>query len=311
MPPANPEPALLRTVAPAKINWTLEVLGRRPDGYHEIRSVMQTISLADVLTVAPSSSPRSVVAISGPEYDGNSLPDNTVLRAVSLVGERAHVGSGSAAFRLEKLIPLAAGLGGGSSDAAAALRLLRRLWPSLSDAALRRAAEAVGSDVPFFLRGGVQLVGGRGETVRPVRAGPAQILILATPPIAVPNKTSRLYAEIRPAYYTDGSATLRLVDRLRAGEAPREADYVNVFDIVAGRVFPDFDERRRQFGRLTGLRPLLAGAGPSLFGVLGDDADCLGDALVHRLRDGGFRAWAVRTTGSTPATFVEPVSTRP
>ena len=308
MPPTNPEPALFRTVAPAKINWTLEVLGRRPDGYHEIRSVMQTISLADVLTAVPAAGPRTTVEVYAPEYHGEDLSDNTVLRAASLAGR---VDDGPVTFRLEKMIPLAAGLGGGSSDAAAALRLLRRLWSTASDAALRRVAKKVGSDVPFFLRGGVQLVGGRGETVRPVRAGPAQILILATPPIAVPNKTARLYAAISAQHYADGAATMQLVERLRAGAAPREVDYVNVFDAVAGWLFPDFDERRREFGRLTGLRPLLAGAGPSLFGVLGDDAACLADALVHRLREAGFRAWAVRTTSPPQATFTEVPAAEP
>ncbi|MGH2585978.1 MAG: 4-(cytidine 5'-diphospho)-2-C-methyl-D-erythritol kinase [Dehalococcoidia bacterium] len=306
MPPP-PESVTLRTVAPAKINWTLEVLRRRPDGYHEIRSIMQTISLADGLELWPARS--EVLTVDGIGVDTLSTADNLVLRAARSFPERS--GESCVAFHLSKQIPTAAGLGGGSSDAAAALRLLRRLWPIDASVNLFTVATALGSDTPFFLKGGAQLAEGRGELLTPLPANEPVSLILATPPISLPDKTARLYAQLRPDHYSDGAAAARLAAKLRAGRSPNREDCFNVFDQVADRVFSDLTEYRRTFERITGLEPCLAGAGPSLFGVCASSTDEQASAeSIAVLEREGFRAWFVHTVGADAATRID-VERRP
>jgi 4-diphosphocytidyl-2-C-methyl-D-erythritol kinase len=159
-------------LAHAKINLTLDVLGRRPDGYHELRSVMQTVSLADELTV--EAAPHLSLEV---DRDGSSPPGhagvpegraNLVWRAAEELRRRRGY-QGGARLRLCKRIPAAAGLGGGSSDAAATLLSLNALWGlRCSRADLVEVAAALGSDVPFFLWGGTALVSVRGERVQPL-----------------------------------------------------------------------------------------------------------------------------------------------
>jgi 4-diphosphocytidyl-2-C-methyl-D-erythritol kinase len=299
------ESVTLRTVAPAKLNWTLEVLGRRSDGYHEIRSVMQTISLTDDLELRPARvSHRITLSVGGPEAAGLDERENLVSRAWSALARISDRPGVSAV--LEKRIPVAAGLGGGSSDAAAALRLLSRSWSWPDAMTVRQVAASLGSDVPFFLRGGAQLAEGRGEVLTPLAAGEPVPLILATPPIALPDKTARLYAQLRPHHTSDGAITERVVAKLRAGLPPGREDYINVFDQVAEGVFPDLSRYRRTFERVTGLEPCLAGAGPSLFGVCAPSTDERATAAsIAALAREGFRAWFVHTVGTNAATKVD------
>jgi 4-diphosphocytidyl-2-C-methyl-D-erythritol kinase len=301
--PMDPEPALLCTVAPAKINWTLEVLGRRPDGYHEIRSVMQTVALQD--SVSLQSAPSCSVDLSGPEAAGLDPVENLVMRTLRCFP--VEMKNDPVRICVSKVIPQAAGLGGGSSDAAATLRLLRRRWRLGGAEVLARVAPSLGSDVPFFLRGGAQVAGGRGETLEPLpapdtRGRPGGVLIL-TPPIRLPDKTARLFAELGPEHFTDGGRTARLVGSLhqRSGRAPTADDYFNAFDAVADHVFPGLARYRRLLEELTGSRAMLAGAGPSLFAipaVRGGAATAL-DALRRR----GLRAWYVRAIDAGEATL--------
>jgi 4-diphosphocytidyl-2-C-methyl-D-erythritol kinase len=300
--PTPSEPSVLRTVAPAKINWTLEVLGRRDDGYHEIRSVMQTISLEDELELRPA--PAFSLEIAGRQAGALTPSDNLVTRAARLFEKELR--DRPVEIRLHKEIPAAAGLGGGSSDAAAALRLLRRHWKMQDERRIDAAANRLGSDVRFFLRGGMQLVEGRGELVTPLPANDPVRIILATPPIVLPEKTARLYAKLKPSDFTDGGATASLVARLRSARPPRADDYVNVFDQVADQVFPRLIEYRRHFERIVGSAPLLAGAGPSLFAVAPlsplEGLSSVGWELSEALKRRGFRVWFVKTTGSASAT---------
>ena len=159
----------------AKINLTLEILGKRADGYHEVRTVMQTVGLADRLEV--SAAADLSFTCSDPAL---ATPDNLVYRAARLLqadyGARA-----GAALRLEKRIPVAAGMGGGSSDAAATIVALNRLWNlQLSPTEQRRLAAALGSDVPFFLTGGTALATGRGERITPLPPLPQYWIALRT-----------------------------------------------------------------------------------------------------------------------------------
>lgn len=183
----NPE-RLFRAQAPAKINRELRVGGRRPDGYHEIRSRIVSIDLADSIEVAPG---RGLdLACEGLEVPPGE--SNLVLRAARALADRLGRPA-DARIRLTKRIPVGAGLGGGSSDAARTLALLSRLWDSeLAEEDLRSVAASIGSDVPFFLVGGEANVAGRGEIVTPLPDSPSVELLLLVPPF--PMSTAEVYA---------------------------------------------------------------------------------------------------------------------
>src|SRR5262245_53143742 len=152
--------AVLRLSSYAKINWTLDVLYKREDGYHELRTIYQTISLHDILTVSPTNGPIEV------HCEDPRVPcDETNLAFKSAQALREASGTSKGArIEIEKRIPVAAGLGGGSSNAAATLLALIKLWQlEIHDLALFRIAASLGSDVPFFLLGGTALGVGRGE----------------------------------------------------------------------------------------------------------------------------------------------------
>src|SRR6476469_7269340 len=172
-------PETVRVSAPAKVNLFLEVLGKRADGYHEIATLMLAIDLEDELDVAPAESGELSLTCDDPALPTG--PENLVLKAASRL--RAETGtSAGARIHLRKRIPWAAGLGGGSSDAAAALEGLNELWKlGLSTAALARVGSDIGSDVPFFLNGPAAWCTGRGEVVTPVKVGKPLDLVLVKP----------------------------------------------------------------------------------------------------------------------------------
>ena len=272
--------------ANAKINLTLEVLGRREDGYHEIASVMQTIGLFDELRFAPSD--QLTLHCNLPELEDRT---NLVLRAAELL--KVHAGyPGGAEIYLDKHIPLASGLGGGSSDAAATLVALNQLWGlDLGHEDLLQLAAALGSDVPFFLRGGTALAEGRGEKITPLppMCQPQKEMVLLVPPVALPNKTATMYGRLTPELYTDGRATRRLQRCLDEGERPSWAHLFNVFSFVAAF---DFDANTEAFdsnilnyrrAMLDAGAPFvfLAGSGPALF-TFG------GQVVAERLRAKGY-----------------------
>lgn len=280
---------MLRLLAPAKVNLTFEVLGRRDDGYHEVRTILQALSLADALTFEASDDLTLTVEPEG----AAPVEENLVLAAARLLQREAGVLAG-AAIHLAKRIPMAGGLGGGSSDAATALLGLRRLWGLDLDAdALRELAAQLGSDVPFFVSGGTALGEGRGErlTSLPTPRGEA---VVAVPDASRPrDKTGQMYGLLKPEHYTDGSATAEAEQRLRSGD-PFGEGVVNAFDAVAVQAYPFYEAMREAFESV-GLRPVLCGAGPSMF-ALADEGE--GFALAGRLAtQAGCSALAVTFEG--------------
>jgi len=179
----------LRVTAPAKVNLSLEVLGRRPDGFHEIRSVMQAVSLCDEMTLSARADGRVTLSCA-PE----GLPTderNLVVRAARLMQQRYGVASG-VAISLQKRIPIGGGLGGGSSDCAVALLALGHLWSlGLRLGELTEIAAELGSDVPFFLHGGTALCEGRGERVTPLACARQMDYVLVMP--SWPVSTGEVY----------------------------------------------------------------------------------------------------------------------
>ncbi len=180
--------------APAKLNLHLEVLGRRPDGYHEVRTLLVSIDLADELTGEATEGGLELVV--RPQGAAPAGEDNLVLRAAAaLRGSRAP-GRG-ARLELTKRIPQGGGLGGGSADAAAALVLLERLWELEPDPAERhRIAAGLGADVPFFFSGGLALGLGRGDEVIPLNDLPTRRTVVLVPGVAV--ATAEAYGRLDP-----------------------------------------------------------------------------------------------------------------
>lgn len=259
----------IRLRAPAKINWTLEVLRRRDDGYHELRTILQTIDLADTLTFHPADD-LSLAIRGADESSLGPLEANLVLRAAMLLRTRFQVTQG-AAIELEKRIPSAAGLGGGSSDAAAALRGLARLWEiDLTADTLVDLAAQLGSDAPFFVYGGTALAEGRGERLSPLPDAPPGELALL-PGEAAEGKTAKMFGALQPSDFPDGDMSLRVAQRLAQGTMRSidqlDAYFVNTFENVARDVFPGYARRSQALHNATGRPARLAGAGPTLFAV--------------------------------------------
>ena len=294
----------LRLRAPAKINWTLEVLGERPDGYHEVRTVLQTIDLSDWVTV--TSDDEISLSLSGEPgpLAREPLQTNLAYRAAALL-PRAPGSSRprGARIELEKHIPVAAGLGGGSSNAAAVLRGLRALWQlDLSGEQLATLAGELGSDVPFFLRGGCALAGGRGERLTSLPDAPERRLLLAWPqhPTAG-DKTARMYAAMRKEQFTDGARSERLAEHLRAGKPAGAQAVYNAFERVLPLVDGALARTLEELPMAPG--PHLCGSGPALFYLLEPEQPA--GPLQARLEAQGLRTAETRTLSAADALAVE------
>jgi len=266
---------------PAKINLTLEIVGRRPDGYHDLRSIFLRIGLADRLTMEPAfSGTRDELTVTGLP-GAPSTRDNLVLRALDAL--RAHAGIDFAPLHvtLEKHIPAAAGLGGGSSDAASALRLAQAAWAiSLSPVELALGLE-LGSDVPFFLSDRVAaLVEGRGERIAPL-ADPTDVgLLLVTPPLAL--ATARVFARYDDLGPVLGLPPLANVDTHRLVEAAELLRGSNDLWPAAASLEPSLTALRDELETQTSRPWMLSGSGPTLFGLYPsvEEAAQAGQALV-------------------------------
>jgi 4-diphosphocytidyl-2-C-methyl-D-erythritol kinase len=291
----------LRLRAPAKINWTLEVLHVRPDGYHELRSVLQTIDLCDIVTLDAAKEVELVLGgASGPLAD--EPPErNLAFRAADALRKRTGATLG-VRIELEKQIPVAAGLGGGSSDAAAVLRGCNELWNcGQDDANLTEIAAEIGSDPPFFVVGGTASVSGRGDVVRRLPDAKAPAVLVASPPAHHRGeKTAQMYASLSPSMYGDGYVTIGLEDVVEAGRDVFDAALNNVFERVTSQMQPE-TEIAMDALRAQGVTPHLAGSGPSFFLLLDGDAD----ALSQRIRDVGFEPRLVRTMSRKDALRIE------
>jgi 4-diphosphocytidyl-2-C-methyl-D-erythritol kinase len=264
----------------AKVNLTLEVLGRRDDGYHDIASLAHTIGLADELRLQPAQQLLTTV-------EGLDLPaqDNLVVRAAHLLAAETGFVSG-ARIELRKRIPAAAGLGGGSSDAAATLRGLNRLWGTrAAPALLAHLAAQLGSDVPYFLRGGATVMRGRGESLELLPPSPPTWLVIVAPSYHVFRKTATLYRALRQSDFSDGQATHQAAARLRGGQRLRDGDLVNAFERAARDTFPGLETLWRAAQEATGCSFHLSGAGPALFALAVDRTH----ARVTAARLAGFR----------------------
>jgi 4-diphosphocytidyl-2-C-methyl-D-erythritol kinase len=257
---------MLTVLAPAKVNLTLEVLAKRGDGYHEIRSVIQTINLCDRLSfqLAEGIELKSDL----PEWVAE---ESLVSRATKLLQQVTGCSRG-VTIHVQKRIPLLSGLGGDSSDGAAALRGLNQLWElGLPLEELLELAGQLGSDVAFFLHGGTVLIEGRGERVTPLPPLPHLWVVLAIPPVPrEPGKTKRLYDSLKANHYTDGQITEKLVKELKVGRELTPSLLFNTFENVAFTRFAGLKISRDHMVKIGAADVHLAGSGPALFCLVKD-----------------------------------------
>ncbi len=251
--------------ARAKINLFLEVTGRRADGYHDIDSVFLEIDLADEISASPTEDGRVELVCDNPALpvDERNL---AVRAALALRQGQTRDGREGIRFSLKKRIPAGGGLGGGSSDAAAALRLANALWEcGLSDAELLPIAAATGSDVPFFLRGGMCRCRGRGEIINPLPGFPEGIEIgLALPPFS--SSTAEAYRGVRlPAPDGIRSPEAFLAATARGDVRAMREEAFNRFEESVFRALPALGRLHRELEALLGHSVRMSGSGSSLW----------------------------------------------
>lgn len=259
----------LRFEAMAKINLTLDVIGKRPDGYHELKTVMATVGLADSITLR---------LLDRPVFEAhNNLPylpndrRNLALSAAKLYLDRTGRGMG-AEITLHKRIPVAAGLGGGSADAAAVLNALNRHFGDRVDfATLSKWALELGSDVPYCLRGGVALAEGRGELLTGLPNVPACHVILCRPSVAV--STRDTFKALSSARLKTRPDLGGMLEALRLGDLEGIARRAyNVFEAPMTAKIKEIGEIRSALIDGGALGACMSGSGATVFGIFRDRA---------------------------------------
>jgi 4-diphosphocytidyl-2-C-methyl-D-erythritol kinase len=249
----------------AKINLGLRVRGRRPDGYHEISTIFQTVTLHDTLSFQATTDGSLGLVCSDPSIPADD--SNLVLRAAAALRERFGVSQG-VRVELEKVIPAGGGLGGGSADAAVTLAALATLWGVETDAGqLAEIGARLGADVPFFLAGGTALGTGTGTDIRPLEDAPEMHLVIVTPGAHV--STAEAYGALgAPALTKVGPLVNLSVSRTEA-DFPDSLCGVwsNDFEAVVVRLYPEIGRARKTLVESGAERVMLSGSGSSVFGV--------------------------------------------
>jgi 4-diphosphocytidyl-2-C-methyl-D-erythritol kinase len=278
----------LHYMAFAKLNLFLQVLGKREDGYHDIHSLMVTVGVADTLRFEKTPSEISL------HCESPHVPagiDNLCWRAAGRLKELGGF-SGGAQIILEKNIPVAAGLGGGSSDAACTLVGLNRLWQlGLRPEELAEIAKDIGSDVPFFIRGGAQIAEGRGEKLTPLEGLSELWFVILSPPARVSSKE---------AYSAVKIELTRARHRTRINTLGMGLDAASVAgslqnDLESGvmEICPEVRELKEALLSHGALGSLMSGSGPAVFGIARDQTSA--SAIASRIERSDLSAFAVRT----------------
>ena len=250
----------------AKLNLTLDILRRRADGYHDLRMVMQTVSLHDDVRVALTEGDG--ISCRCGEIPGDE--SNLAVKAARAFFARTGIPPRALAIDIVKRIPAQAGMAGGSADAAAVLRALRTLLsPELSDEALERIGADVGSDVPFCVRGGTALAEGRGERLTTLPPAPSCHAVLCKPDFSI--STPMLFSRVRAEELTDRPDTDGMLDALRRGDARGVfARVKNVFEQVLPPEYGEVFAIRDSLLALGAEAAAMTGSGPTVFGLFRD-----------------------------------------
>ena len=249
--------------APAKVNLALDILGTRPDGYHDMKMVMQTISLCDTVIVEETAMGFELCT------DGDFIPAGKTLEQRAAETFFAAIGKPVPGLRvtLDKVTPAYAGLGGGSADVAALLRILRDTYaPEMSTGELERIGFAVGSDMPFCIHGGTCLAEGRGEVLTDLPPLPDCWLILCKPDFGIPTPT--LFARVDGGELTRRPDIAGMTEALRAGDLEGVAKRLgNVFEEVLPEEYHEVFAIKDRLLKLGALNAAMSGSGPTVFGI--------------------------------------------
>ncbi len=244
----------------AKINLGLEVLGRRPDGYHELRTLFQSVSLADELTFTSEPSGRILLQGNDPSIPWDER--NLIFRAALLLQERTSPPAG-ARIGVKKVIPSGKGLGGGSSNAAMTLLALNRLWGlGLGAEELAEAGRRLGADVPFFFSGGLCLGLERGDRITPLEDLPALPLVIALPPFSCP--TADIYRHFKLTSVPEDSKIMRFFGSRQLGFLE------NSLEPTVFRFHPRLQDLKALFRSRGAELSLVTGSGSAVFGLFRD-----------------------------------------
>ena len=263
--------------APAKVNLALDILDTRPDGYHDMKMVMQTISLCDTVSVEETAAGFEL------RTDGDFIPAGKKTleqRAAEAFFEAAGLPMPGLRVTLEKVTPAYAGLGGGSADVAALLRILRTAYaPEMSTGELERIGYTVGSDMPFCVRGGTALAEGRGEVLTDLKPLPDCWFVLCKPDFGIP--TPSLFASV------DGGELTRRPDidgmrlALEAGDLAGVATRLgNVFEEVLPEEYNEVFTIKKRLLDLGALNAAMSGSGPTVFGIFAEQETARSAAAV-------------------------------
>ena len=243
----------------AKINLSLEVVGKYDTRYHEIKTILQTVGIRDIIEIRRWS--RLRVECDVPSLAGSN---NLVWKAAHKLAKHAGI-SPQARIFINKQIPVGMGLGGGSSDAAATLIALNKFWKlHLEPIELTKIAKELGSDVPFFLQGGTALGEGKGELITQLPDLPPLELLLICPNQTIPNKTATLYSQLNTSNFSDGGITNSMVGSLVTGQLPTDIIH-NVFESIAFQTFPTLSNIFQVIQMSVNASPHLCGSGPGIF----------------------------------------------
>ena len=267
--------------SPAKINLALRVGGVRPDGFHEIESLVARVGLCDTVTVSPRDDGRFTLACDDPTVPEDDT--NLALRAARRLAEATGAGARGVHIRLEKCIPAGVGLGGGSSNAASVLRLLNELWRlELSATELVRIGAETGSDVPLFFHTPLCIVRGRGEHVEDVRRALSGWVVLILPPILLP--TRDVYAAWDRLPTHPGRPSIESILQPARGAEALMQHLFNDLEPAAQAVRPVLGEVMEQVGRVSGGTVRMTGSGCGLFRLFDEREGA--DEFAQRVRDG-------------------------
>ena len=275
----------------AKVNLTLDVTGKRDDGYHDLRSVMQTIDLYDTLTFVRNDTGEVTLTSTSEQVPVGE--DNLIVRACNLMREAYGIEEG-VDVDLVKEIPVQAGLGGGSADAAGALRAMNDLFAlGLPVETLCEHGARLGADVPFCIRGGTCLAEGIGEILTPLPSPPACTVLIVKPQAGISTAEAYQTLDLKPIEeHPDVDA---LVQALRDGNLNAMCDVMgNVFEPVAFRRVPALQELENTMLDYGAARAMMSGSGPSVFGIYRDETDAVKTYHLLKAKGRGMNVFVTR-----------------
>lgn len=280
----------IRLCSFAKINLALEILGQRSDGYHELRTIFQTVDLRDFIDIEEA---ESDIEIRGnhPDMplDERNLAFQAAQKLLSLIGTKKGL-----RIRIEKNIPIAAGLGGGSSNAAAVLLGLNKLWQlGIEDEELLNIASSLGADVPYFLLGGTVLGLGRGDELFALKEVAADHMIIACPARKISSAEAYKKWNLKLTKNKNDNIIIRRFSFFKGNLSNIQK---NDFEDVILKEVPLIGEIKAQMKKLGSRYCLMSGSGPAVFGIFPDSASA--SKAFHQLQKGGYSLFRSRTISS-------------